>query len=303
MSPLRRSPTSFFFTLKRQLSFGGLAVCFLLVTASCVSSSQPASYSRPQPAANAARSPVGQGEQPQGCPAAREYIATDKFLASQKVYQLEAKEREAIADRVSSGCQGSAQRFASTVRLLTAAGLGLNNAIEAGVELARTDDKTADGFKQVFSRCYLKEHLDLDLLNCLKVAKWLSLTGEGTIQPDNFVKVVRYCTKGNKLKLSHARCAKLALRLAKVPFNTPRYSAADSFASLFTFLTAKDGPNLSAIKAMKLAEFLASHSPSSAENYRVAYDFAKRSKDATRAHNFALALAKKLPKRKVIPAD
>lgn len=290
MSPLRRSVTSLFFLmLRRLLPLVGSVACFL--TSGCVSS--PPSLPAPAVAVTPASTEAGGNTDARACPAAKEYIATDKFLAGQKAYQLEAKEREVIAQQVSSGCAGAAQRFASSVRLLVAAGLGLNNALETGIALAHTDDSTTTGFKQVFSRCFLKEHLDLDLLNCLKVARWLSLSGQGAIQPDNFVKAVKGC---QQMKLSHSRCAKLAIRLARVPFNSPRYSAADTFAAMFKFLAGQDGPSFNIPKALKMAEFLASHSPTSAENYRVAYRFARKNQDRRRAHAFALGLAKKLPR-------
>lgn len=291
MSLLRRSVTSLFFLmLRRLLPPRGPVACFAMLAGfaltSCASK-PPESYRAP------AMQAVSPAAPDRSCPAAKEYIATDKFLASQKVYQLEAKERGAIAEQVSSGCKGAAQRFASSVRLLVAAGLGVGNAMATGIDLAHTDDKTTEGFKQVFSRCFLKEHLDLDLLNCLKIAKWLSLNGQGAIQPENFVRAVKNC---RQLKLSHPRCAKLAIRLAKVPFNSDSYSAAATFQNMFGFLTGSAGPKLTVRRAVKMAEFLASHSPSSAENYRVAFDFARRNQDSGRAHQFALALAKKLPR-------
>lgn len=293
---LRRSFTSLVYLNVRRLltrSKGPVAFLpFVICVASCTTvAERPLSTQAPQS--------MVKGESYQeykACPAAREFIATQKFLTAKSEFKLDAKEIESIAQRVSSGCKGAAQRFASTVTLLSASGLGLHNALESGIELSAKNDNLARGFRQVFGHCYLKEHLDLDLLNCLKVANWLSLDEESAFQPDNFVKAVKTCTKDTGIQLSHSRCAKLAIRLAKVPFNSNTYSAADTFKSMFGFLTGDSGPKVGTIQAVKLAEFLASHSPSSADNYQVAFAFAKRNRDIRRAHRFALALAKKLPK-------
>lgn len=296
---LRRSFTSLVYLNVRRLltRFVG-PVAFLLFIVSAATSCTTVTE-RPLPAADQAHQSKGNGESYQeykACPAAREFIATQKFLTAKSEFKLDAKEIESIAQRVSSGCKGAAQRFASTVTLLSASGLGLHNALESGIELSAKNDNLARGFRQVFGHCFLKEHLDLDLLNCLKVANWLSLDEGSAFEPDNFVKAVNICTKDSGIQLSHSRCAKLAIRLAKVPFNSKAYSAADTFKTMYGFLTGDGGPKVGAMQAVKLAEFLASHSPSSADNYQVAFAFAKRNRDIRRAHRFALALAKKLPK-------
>lgn len=211
----------------------------------------------------------------QGCESAKEYITTLEYIRAHQEFALKEDEARKVADQVSKGCSGSAQRFVRVVNLLSKASLSSKDAFELGKRFALLDDEKAEAFIVIFREGYAQEYLDLDIRSAMDVALLLSETFDGRSMDaqKDFQKIVSFCVEKKGLDLPKQKCSTIAARVAakSAKFGT---SIAPSFLELFHFLKSSDGPGISTVSALQLAEDLIQYGPLAAKNYQRAFTYA-----------------------------
>src|SRR5690349_12308650 len=77
------------------------------------------------------------------CTFAREYITTLEYLRAHKDYAIPEAEARKLAQKVSEGCTGAAQRFIKVLDALSHAGVSANDSIQTGIEISTRTDTVA----------------------------------------------------------------------------------------------------------------------------------------------------------------
>jgi hypothetical protein len=232
------------------------------------------------------------------CSYAREYITSLEYLRSQKQLVLSEAEGRKLALQVSTGCNGSADRFIKTVSVLTKSGLSANDSIKIGTEFSKKTSDEAETFLAVFKKGFLAEYLDMDLQNALKLARSLStdFKGDTLAVRKDFDKMVDFCTgkSSQGIELSLPQCGDFAARVAKLGEKL-NGGMADSFEKLFKFLTTQgSGPGLTKSQSLLLTEKVIQTGTTGIENFIQAYKYAVAGSGLAMDVRDALEFAKKL---------
>lgn len=212
------------------------------------------------------------------CTYTREFITALEYLRSQQDAQVAEKDARVLAQKISRGCTGAAQRFIKVHAALSKASLGGKASTETGLEFTKRTDADTEGFVAVFLMAYLPDQLDLDLASSIRLARSLSTSAEGAVLPnlatvrDDFQALVRFCTESQEMALPRPECGLFAVRLAK---KNAIFSGgiAAPFIQLFRFLASEKGPHLTTGESLKLAERLMEAGTDSADNFIQAYKY------------------------------
>ena len=151
----------------------------------------------------------------QTCLSSREYVTTLEYLRDQDAYKLKEIDRQKLADKISQGCTGSAKRFIKINTLLIKAGFGTTTSIKTATDFALSTDQEADSFVAIFKTSFLKDFLDLNLAQSLKVAQTLSLgfTGDQEIALKDFKTISKFCLNSKTVDLPLDRCIDIAAKI------------------------------------------------------------------------------------------
>ncbi len=215
------------------------------------------------------------------CQSAREYVTTLNYLRDED-NQFKVKESDAqkVALFVSKGCNHASVRFIKIVKLLTYVGIDSATAINTGKEfVGETDDKT-NTFITIFKGSFLKNYLDMDLLNAKKIALTLSigLKKNPQIVQKDFMTISRFCAESSSLDLPKAKCGEYAIKIIKAA-DQYEGSIGDALIGLFNFMTKEGrGPKLPTYKALELAESILKYGPIAKSNFEIGYLYAISSK-------------------------
>lgn len=209
------------------------------------------------------------------CQSTKEYITTFRYLEAQKTFALKKDDMMKIADAVSKGCNGAAQRFIETNNLLTKAGVETSDSLKIAMKFSDKSDQTTDTFAIIFKETFLKEYLDLDIKTAINFSMKLSLetSGDAVMVKNDFQKIVKFCLDNKGLDLSGPKCSDLA---TKVAASGSKYKMEMNpvFFEHYNFLTDKDGADLATYKALEIGVKLIEAGPLSANNFKDAYKFA-----------------------------
>ncbi|MBI2520710.1 MAG: hypothetical protein HYV97_09840 [Bdellovibrio sp.] len=210
------------------------------------------------------------------CLSTREYITSLNYLREQKSLGLEEKSARNLADIVSKGCTGAAQRFIKTSNLLIQAELPSSLAISTAQELSGQSDQVADNFAQIFAKVYLEKFFDLPASEALRLARNLALLSERNPSKvlEDFTILSDFCLSRKGLDLPLTKC--LALIEKVLPQGRDQEdSIAQAYIKLFEFLSGQEkGPKLATLKALEESTKTISYGPNSLENFTQAYLFA-----------------------------
>jgi len=229
------------------------------------------------------------------CTYTREYITTLEYLRSHSVLSIPEPQSRSIAEKVSRGCTGAAQRFIKVASALRGAGVAASDTVRSGLEFSARSDVETETFIAVFLKAYLAEFLDLDLGSSLKLARTLSTEFNGDILAvrDDFEALVHFCVDTKDLNLPRPRCAQFASRLAHSGENYGG-GVADPFIRLFAFLRSDSGPRFTTGQALSLAENLIEGGRDSVSNFIQAYKYGISSHGLGTNIPEAIRFAKKL---------
>jgi hypothetical protein len=208
------------------------------------------------------------------CTFTREYITTLEYLRKQKMFSIPEPAARKIAQTVSKGCTGAAQRFIKVTSVLRHAELLAKDSIQIGTDFSSRTDIEADSFVAVFLKAYLADFLDLDVHASIQMAKSLSSEFRGDILTvrNDFEKLVEFCVSTKNLALPKPQCGQFAVRIAQKGEKITG-GISSSYIQGFRFLTSEAGPNLTTAQALILAEKLIGNSQNSVENFIQAFKY------------------------------
>lgn len=229
------------------------------------------------------------------CPATREYITSLEYLRANKELALPEADARKVADAISKGCAGAAERFIRVSGLLSRAGFSGREAAETGKRFAVGTAAEVDTFVTVFKRAFAEEFLDLDLEDSLKMALALSKEFAGD-QPQvraDFERLLAFCTEEKQLGLPKPTCGAFASRVAAKgePWNG---GIAKPFIRGFEYLTSSKGPSLVTGEALKLSEALLAAGPGAFDNFSQAYSYASAESGLALGRQDAIGFARDL---------
>ena len=213
---------------------------------------------------------------PKQCKSTREFVTAYEFLKENKEFSLQPQDIMTIADKVSNGCTGAANRLITVTNLLIKAQLDSKSALSYGQKFAAGTDVEMKTFKTVFIQSYFGDYLDLPLFDALKMANSLSLEFEGDkekVQKD-FERLVKYCVSEKELDLPRPQCARIAASVTRQGQNF-KEGVSKSFIALVEFITTdRRGPKRSTVEALNLAEKMVAFGPEAEKNFVTAYRYA-----------------------------
>lgn len=231
------------------------------------------------------------------CQSAREYVTTLEYLRkNDDRFALNETQRREVANRVSLGCTGAAERFSETVELMMKLEIGSMNALYLGQKLAFKERMFTEAFLKVFKKAYLAEYLDLDIKRSVRLAEVFALEFEGdlALALEDFEELVLLCIRGRDFGLSHVHCADVAGQVA-IASGKSGISLRDDFIKAYEFLQAQDGVRAPLGLALKVAKRIVVQGPGAVDNFITAYKYSVKEQglgmDARRSIRFALEMA------------
>lgn len=234
------------------------------------------------------------------CDSFEEFKTTYEKLLTDSDLALNEQKAARLALHVSRGCTGASARFFKAYEMMKKTGVVLTKAVEVGLEFAALDDDRLKNFSEVFSRMYLQSIFDFDFMTAYRVSFQLSKDYEGKAADvrEDFIKLVKFCTKGDKVGLPLRQCAELALKLVE---HTPKFPGGlyPSFEKFYTFLRSDKRMGVSVIETMNLMPQVFAYGPKAPENFQKSLEYALASRKITIDHVNAMNLALRLAKQSV----
>lgn len=229
------------------------------------------------------------------CTFTREYITTLEYLRSAKEFAIPEKEARILAEKVSQGCSGAADRFIRIVQILTRSEMSSKDAIQIGLQFSGKTNSETQTFLHVFSVAYLSEFIDLDLQSAIKMATQLSseFQADAAGVRDDFDTLLQFCSEAKTLDLPKPQCGAFAARIAHLG---ERFSGgiSDSFLRIYEFLNSEKGPHLGTGPSLALTEQLVAGGRDSADNFIQAYKYGVSPHGLNQSHQEALRFAKQM---------
>ena len=229
------------------------------------------------------------------CLTTREFITSLEFLRSDEDFKLKENEAQDLAYQVASGCTGSAKRFIRIAKTLTKAGANRKNASSTALQFAIGTDAQTDAFITAFRTSIAEDSLDMDFENSAKIALSLSKEFQGDLKnvQSDFEKIVKYCADSTHLAIPRAQCGFFAARVAQSGAKWEG-GAADSFIKTFEFLKSTDGPTLTNVESVKMAEKIVAFGPVAKENFTQGFQYAFSKSGLAMNRDQAIRFAEKM---------
>lgn len=245
------------------------------------------------------------------CFSTREYKRVLGFLRQNRVMVLNERVARQVADKVSEGCDGAAERFEKTLILMKTVGLSDRKSLELGLEFSMRDPEVQQNFLEIFNRSFLSEFFDHDYETALNLAYELSKDYKGdpvNVRRD-FIALARFCRDGAKLDLPNKLCGELAVKLARLSQFYPE-GVTGPFFSLYNNLRNKEQFAFNIKSALDVSYNVLKAGPRAEQNFMEAYEYAidQQGLGVTKdnAIQFALQMAQRSHRGEeppVIPAE
>jgi hypothetical protein len=234
------------------------------------------------------------------CESFKEFQLTYEKLLSEGDLALNEERAARLALKVSRGCNGASARYFKAYEMMKKTGVALTKAVEVGLDFALLDDDRLKNFTEVFSRMYLQSVFDFDFLTAYKVSFQLSRDYEGKAADvrEDFIKLVNFCSKNDKVALPLRQCAELSLKIVE---HTPKFPGGlySSFEKFYGFLRNDKRLGLSVPESLNLVPRVFAYGPKAPENFRQGLEYALSSNKITIDHVNAMNLAMRLAKQSV----
>lgn len=228
------------------------------------------------------------------CLSTTEYIKALKFLRETKDFTFREEPARKIADSVSKGCDGAAERFSTVLLLLKNIGLSERKSIEMALEFASQSPEIQKNFVEIFSNAFLSEFFDFDYKRAMTIAIELSkdYKGDPNVVREDFIRLVRFCKETKALDLPMRLCADYMAKIAK---SSQYYQegVAKPFLELFSNLRERKEFSLDMRTSLSVAHDILKNGPKASQNFFEAFEFGKQNLDydKRKALTFALNLA------------
>ena len=200
-----------------------------------------------------------------------------------------------LALKISRGCNGSSARYFKSYEMMKKTGVALTKAVEVGLDFAKLDDERLKNFNEVFAKMYLQNIFDFDFLTAYRVSFELSRDYEGNAVDvrEDFIQLVKFCTKSDTVALPLKQCAELSLKIVE---HTPKFPGGlfASFEKFYKFLRTDKRMGLSVIQSLNLVPQVFAYGPKAPENFQKSLEYTLSSKRITIDHKNAMNLALRL---------
>jgi len=234
------------------------------------------------------------------CFAAKEYITVISYLRDDKSFEIQEEQARKIAERVSDGCEGAAERFIRTVSVLRKAEVSARDALEMGVQVSHKHEVAGKAFVEIFSVCFSEDHLDLDLKWCSKLAKDLTVDFQGDIPValSDFKNTVDYCISKSDMNLPRQECAKIAQKVA-VASQIAEQSMYKDFKRVVEFIKGQSELGKAPVPQIaQMALDVLNQGRSGADNFVSGYKFALADSGLKLTPDQALSFARQMASKK-----
>lgn len=228
------------------------------------------------------------------CGASEEFIKTLKFLRGSKDFGFRENVSRQIADHVSKGCDGAAERFSKILLLLKTIGVSDGKTLEMGLEFASVSPEVQKNFLEIFTRAFLVEFFDYEFPKAMLLAFELSRDYKGDPERarKDFIELVRFCKDSKSLDLPMSFCSGYAVEVAKLS-QFHEDGVANPFLKLFGELRERKDLQLDVKTSLQMSYEILKHGPKAPENFYSAFEFASKDFEFNKkdALDFALRLA------------
>ena len=277
---------------KRGIDCHTLIVCLLI---SALSSPAHAGYDDEIPVV---RKKALEEQKKQSCESTGEYVKALTFMRSNQELVVTETAARQIADRISKGCTGAADRFAKTLTLLKKIGVSDRRSLEMAFEFSRLPDYVQTNFNEIFTQSFLSEFLDHDFTTALALAYELSKDYKGDphqVRKD-FVDLVRFCKDGQQLDLPTQLCTEYTIKLARL---SQYYDSGvrEPFYKVYGSLRNNEEHSLDVKTSLETAYLILRGGPKAIDNFFSAFDYASKKEGLAYAQDRALQFALRMARR------
>jgi hypothetical protein len=232
------------------------------------------------------------------CRSTDEYIKTLTFLRSTKDIIVPEASARLVAEKVSRGCDGAADRFIKILRLMKTTGLSDPKALEIGLRFSSYSPDVQKNFSEIFSRAFLAEFFDYDYALAVGLALELSrdYRGDPAQVRDDFIELTRFCKDGKNLDLPGRICAEYAIKLARLSELYP-HGVRRPFLDLYKRLREDRDFGMDVKTALEISYKVLKNGPRAEDNFMSGYAFAMKETGLGLGRHESLQFALKMAAR------
>ncbi|MCB0384781.1 MAG: hypothetical protein KDD43_05260 [Bdellovibrionales bacterium] len=240
------------------------------------------------------------------CYSTQEYILALEFLRSHGTAGMRDEVARGLADQVSRGCDGAAERFRETYLALTKMGVAHIKALEIAMEFSQLSTEVQENFFEILNHSYLTEFLNYDFEMALRIAYEFSkdLKAYHGRARDDFIALVKFCLNPKEMSVPVNVCGLMALELVRLSPHYPE-GVFKSFQDLYAKLRAGESFGLSLRDSLEVIVRVLKFGPRAPANFHRGYDFAVSQKGLNypphEALKFALRMARRSATGKPLP--
>lgn len=234
----------------------------------------------------------------ESCESTGEYVKALNFMRENKDFVVTETAARQIADKISKGCTGSADRFAKVLTMLKKIGVSDRKTLEMAFEFSRMPDYVYVNFTEIFTKSFLTEFFDYDFTTALALAFELSKDYKGDpVQVRNdFIDLVKFCKDGQKLDLPTQLCAEYTIKLARLS-QYYENGVREPFYKLYGALRDKEEFSLDIKTSLDLAYNILKGGPKAIDNFFSAFDYAIKQDGLGYAQDKAMKFALRMARR------
>lgn len=228
------------------------------------------------------------------CHSTDEFVKMLKILRETKEFGYREDASRLIADQVSIGCDGSAERFKQILILLKSVGLSDRKSLAMALEFSQVTPDVQKNFLEIFSKAFLSEFFDYEFPKAMELALELSrdYRGDPKKAREDFLYLVKFCKDTKGLDLPLGVCADYSVAVARLS-QFHEQGVAKPFQNVLQELRNQRDLSLNLKLALEVAYKILKHGPLAFDNFMSAFKFAtedlKYSKD--KSIEFGLTLA------------
>jgi hypothetical protein len=230
------------------------------------------------------------------CRATEEYIKAVEFLRRGKT--IPENDVRKIADWVSAGCTGSANRFVRTYQTLQKSGVSLQKSVEVALLMTKEDDVAVENFHEIFGRVFASEFFDSNFHAALQAAMELSRNFKGDLSSakTDFNQFTKFCLDQKTMGLAVQQCGVVAVRFTKFG----QYfigGVFTPFKEIYELLRDDKRFGISIQESLDVAEKVLRNGPASKLNFIQAFNYAISNEGLNVPNRDALEFALRMTER------
>lgn len=238
------------------------------------------------------------------CHSTQEFVHALKFLRATKEIVVTENSARLIAEKVSRGCDGAAERFAKVILLMKNVGLSDHKAVVLAIDFSTQSRDVQKNFLEIFTRVFLGEFFDYDYPTAYRLAIDLSKNykGEPSQVRDDFIELTRFCKDGKTLDLPGKLCADYTVRLARLSQYHPS-GIRKAFYDTFKALRDKKDFAFDMKTSLETTYNILKNGPRAADNFFTAYRYGMQKDGLDLSKGEALGFALRMVDRSSVGTE